>query len=84
MSNHLPSCAFKKNKQLLYPVEQRNTNVPSLQALDLFLKELKKRSLVNQRQANILIYRESVRDTKTLQKLVLHMWFICNHHELEK
>lgn len=41
-SNHLPSFAFNENEQLLYPVEQRNRNVPSLQALDLILEELKK------------------------------------------
>lgn len=65
-SNHLSNFAFKKNKQLLYPVEQINTNVPSLQALDLFSNELKKHSLVNQRQANILIYRESKSGIQTV------------------
>lgn len=74
-SNHLPSFAFKKNKQLFYPVEQRNANVPSLQALDLFLKELKKHSLVNQSQY-LDLQRIKVRDTNSLQKVVLHMWFI--------
>lgn len=39
--SNLPSFAFKNNKQLLYPVEQRNRSVPSLQALDLILKDLK-------------------------------------------
>lgn len=72
-SNGLLSFAFK-NKQLLYPVEQRNVNVPSLHTLDVFLKELKKHCLVNQREAKILIYGES---KSGIQRVFRKWLFIC-------
>lgn len=67
-------------------MEQRKTNVPSLQALDLFLKELKKQSSKSKASQYLDLQRIKVRDTKSSEtgssRVVYFQALLL--HELEK